>query len=111
MEPEMIINKTKKKSIAENYIICNSLSSKARGLMFSKKKNLIFIFDKEERISLHMLFVFFPIWAVYLNKDKKVVSIKKLNPFISMCYPKEKAKYIIELITQPRAKLGDILSW
>jgi len=107
----VIINKNTKKEISKDYIICSSVISKFFGLMFSKKKNLIFLFDKEERISLHMLFVFFPIWAVYLNDNKKVVYQKKLLPFISVINPKEKARYILELTKEPKIKIGDILSW
>jgi len=65
--------------------------------MFSKKKTLIFIFGKEKIIPLHMLFVFFPIDVLFLDKNKKVVEIKEnLRPF-SFYTPKNKAKYIIEL--------------
>ena len=84
---------------------CNSLWSKARGLMFSKKKDLLFIFKSEQYISLHMLFVFFPIWAIYLDKDKTVTKIKKLNPFVSSV--RGKAKYILELTEKSNLKIGD----
>ena len=90
---------------------CKTLISKTIGLMFSKKKNLVFIFPEEQRISLHMLFVFFPIWALYLNEKKQLVFMKKLYPFISTSYPKVKAKYIMELIELPNVKIGDILDW
>jgi len=97
--------------ICGSYDVCKSTFSKAIGLMFSGRRNLIFNFDEERRISLHMMFVFFPIWAVYLNDEKEVVNIKKLLPFISMCYPKEKAKYILELVEKPEIKVGDKLSF
>lgn len=79
--------------------------------MFSQKRNLIFVFDKEQRISLHMLFVFFPIWVIYLDKEKVVVHYQKLIPFLSLCYPKHKAKYVLELIDKPQAKNGDKMSF
>ncbi|MBR9698943.1 hypothetical protein GOV09_00610 [Candidatus Woesearchaeota archaeon] len=107
---EGIIN-SDNSTIAKEFKVCTSIASKMRGLMFSKKRNLIFVFPKEQRISLHMLFVFFPIWVVYLDEKKKVVAIRKLLPFISFCYPKEKAKYIIELAENPSLKTGDKLSW
>jgi uncharacterized protein len=109
VETRLIKNKTDKKTITKKYLICTSYFSKALGLMFSKKKNLIFTFEKEKKISLHMLFVFFPIWAVYLNKNKKVTQIKKLSPFISTT--SGKAKFILELIKKPKIKIGDILDW
>ncbi len=89
------------------YKICNSLWSKARGLMFSSKKNLVFVFDKEKRISLHMLFVFFPIDVLFLDKNKKIVEIKKnFRPF-NFYTSKEKAKYVIELVEDSNYKIGE----
>ncbi len=95
----------------ENYKICDTYLSKAFGLMFSRKRNLIFIFDKERQVSLHMLFVFFSLTAIYLNENKEVVYTKKLFPFISICNPKEKAKYILELIDNTDIKIGDKINW
>lgn len=76
--------------------ICKSLWSKTRGLMFSKKKNLMFVFDDEKRRSLHMLFVFFPIDVLFLDKNKKVVEKARLKPF-SFYKSKKKAKYVVEI--------------
>ncbi len=65
--------------------------------MFSKKKDLVFIFNKEKRVALHMFFVFFSIDVIYLDKHKKIVEIKEsFQPF--SCYmPKHKAQYVVEL--------------
>ena len=111
VEIKLIKNNNTNTTIAKKYSICSNIDSQMRGLMFSKKKNLIFIFPKEKRISLHMLFVFFPIWVVYLDKNKKTVDIRKLYPFISFIYPKQKAKYVLELTEKPKIKIGDIMRW
>ena len=88
------------------YKICKSIWSKARGLMFSRKKNLMFVFDKEQRIGLHMFFVFFPIDVLFLDKNKKIIEIKKnFKPF-TFYRSKEKAKYVIELTEKHSFKLG-----
>ncbi|MBR9691161.1 DUF192 domain-containing protein [Candidatus Woesearchaeota archaeon] len=79
------------------YKVCRSAWSKARGLMFSRKKNLVFVFDDEKRRNLHMFFVFFPIDVLFLDKDKKIVEIKKnFKPF-TYYKPKNKVKYIVEI--------------
>ncbi len=106
---EKIINQTKKTIVSEDFTLCNTQFKKARGLMFSKKKDLLFTFDKEKNISLHMLCVFFPIWAVYLNSDKKVTFIKKLLPFIGSSF--ERARYILETPGKPDIDIGDLLDW
>ena len=82
---------------------------KARGLMFSKRKNIMFVFDKEQIISLHMWFVFFPIDVIFLDKNRKVVEIKEnFRPF-TFYKSKKKAKYVIE-IADKELKEKDIKS-
>ncbi|MBW2978425.1 DUF192 domain-containing protein [Candidatus Woesearchaeota archaeon] len=87
--------------------ICKSVWGKSRGLMFSKKKNLVFIFNKEKRIPLHMFFVFYPIDVLFLDKNKRIVEIKKnFKPF-SFYTSKNKAKYVAELTEEHKFKIGD----
>jgi len=89
------------------YQICESIWSKARGLMFSKKKNLVFVFDKEKRIALHMLFVFFPIDVLFLDKEKRIIEIKNnFRPF-SFYTSENKAKYVVELTENNDYNIGD----
>lgn len=75
-----------------------SFYSKLKGLMFSmEQKNLAFVFYKERFVPLHMMFVFYPIDVVYLDKNKKVVEIKEnLRPF-QFYRPLRKAMYVLEL--------------
>ncbi len=78
--------------------------------MFSKKRILVFEFDKEKYHSLHMFFVFFPIDVIFLDKNKRVVEIKKnFKPF-TIYNSKKKAKYIIEIPAgriQDKVNIGD----
>jgi uncharacterized membrane protein (UPF0127 family) len=88
-----------------------------RGFMFKKyEMPLIFIFKKETYISIHMLFVFFSIDLIYLDKNKKVIELKKkVKPFIGGYFPKKKAKYLIEIkkgeILKKNIEMGDILEF
>lgn len=114
----MIVNKTKKTLLTKNKKILKNNFSKSLGLMFSKKINnrgLIFEFKKEKTHSIHMLFVFFPIDILFLNKNKEVVEIKEnLNPF-SFYTSKKHAKYFIELpagaVKRTKTKLNNTLSF
>lgn len=112
----MLKNITKNRILAKKSKFCKNIFSKAMGLMFSKKnKALIFIFNKEKIILLHMFFVFHPIDVLFLNKNKKVVEIKeKFKPF-TFYTSKNKAKYIIELpyttIKRTNTKIGDTISF
>ncbi len=95
----MIKNLTKNNIISKNVRFCNNPFTKAIGLMFSKKsgKSMIFIFKKEKIVPLHMLFVFYPIDVLFLNKERKIVEMKEnFRPF-SFYSPKNKAQCVIEM--------------
>jgi uncharacterized membrane protein (UPF0127 family) len=81
-------------------IKCESIFSRLKGLMFSKRLKdsaLLFVFPKESRISLHMFFVFFPIDVAFLNEKMKVVDLKqRLKPF-TVYTSKKPAKYVLEM--------------
>ena len=90
--------------------VCKTKFKKFRGLMFYKKKNLLFVLDKEEKFNagIHMLFVFYPIQVIWLDYRFKIVYIKRMLPFISFHIPKQKAKYIVEFVSkQNNFKFGD----
>jgi len=68
---------------------------KMRGLMFSRKRNLIFVFKRERRTGIHMLFVFFPLIVVWIDEKKKIMAFRKMLPFCS--FHEAKAKYVLEI--------------
>ncbi len=116
----MLYNETKRARIIEKTKIADSFFKRFRGLMFEKKENfnygLIFHLGTEGRInaSIHMLFVFFPIDAVFLDSKRKVVDIaRNLKPFTLNCMPKKAARYIVELPVGSAEKidLNDKLKW
>jgi uncharacterized protein len=110
------------KNITLNFIItrkekvCTSIFCKAFGLMFRTKKPtsaLVFAFNTERIVALHMLFVFFPIDVLFLDKGKKVVDMKKgFKPF-GYYSPKAKAMYVVELPTGMlgKTRIGDRISF
>ncbi len=109
----MIRNLTKKKIIAENTRICGDIFSKFMGLMLSKKqeKALVFEFEKEKSISLHMFFVFYSIDVLFLNEGKIVVDKKEsFRPF-TLYKSRKKAMYAVELpngtIKMTKTEIGD----
>ena len=69
--------------------INDTFFSRLRGLMFrkplGKNEGIILKFDSEQRIDLHMLFVFFPIDMIWI-RDGKIVKIERnarqFKPFI-----------------------------
>ena len=115
----MLYNKTQKKKIIEKVRIAEGFFGKFKGLMFEGGKNfdyaLVFDFWAESRISarIHMLFVFFPIDAIFLNAKKEVVDIARLQPFALNYTPKKAAKFVIELRAGKASgiKINDVLEW
>jgi len=108
----MITNTTAKKKVSEQEVIAKNIWRQALGLMFSKKKNLLMIFNKSKRISLHNFFVFYPLEIVVLDEKKKVVEIKKKFLPFTFWNSKQKGKYLLELgldNSKNKCKLGDTI--
>tara|TARA_Y100000310_G_scaffold264291_1_gene274918 strand:+ start:2765 stop:3103 length:339 start_codon:yes stop_codon:yes gene_type:complete len=112
----MIVNKTKKIVISEDEECCKSILSKAKGLMFSRRvwRPLVFFFDREQKVSIHMFFVFFPIDVVYLNEGRKVVCVKdNVSPF--RVVEPVNCKYIVELaensVKKYKIEKGDVIGF
>lgn len=80
------------------YETCNTFFQNFRGLIFSKKKNIMLVAKKESRFSsgIHSFFVFFTFDAYFLDKNKKVVDFKRIKPF-TIYIPKKPAKYVLEI--------------
>jgi len=85
--------------------ICEDIWSQARGLMFSKKKTLVFDFGREKKTPLHNWFVFFDLYVYYLDEDQTVVESGFMKPF-GWYNPKKDARYIIESPIDLGASVG-----
>lgn len=106
--------------LAEDYLLCETVGSKARGLMFRSKSYLdehclIFAFDKPQYHGIHMFFVFYPIDLLFLDDKFCVVELKKgFRPF-SLYNSECRAKYVLELLSgtidSTKTSVGDFVSW
>ena len=110
----MIINTNKNTVLAKRFKICKTMLQQARGLMFRKQTNLLFMLKRPKIVPLHMFFVFYPIDVIYLDEEMKIVELKEnFKPF-TMYNPKIPAKKILELkngtISASKSETGDILS-
>lgn len=101
-----------KKSIFENSRFVGS-----SGLMFRKKPGLneavILKGLGNSRLfsMIHMLFVFFPLYIIWLDNQKNVVDIKKAYPFQLFSAPRNPACYVIECIKLPEIRINDRLEF
>lgn len=106
------------KIIAKNKeIFSNAKYVNGFGLMFKKKlkkdEAVILTLPRESRINsaIHMIFVFYSIYAIWLDKEKVIVDIKKAHPFQPFLMPKKKSMYILECGYNPGLIIGDKLDF
>jgi uncharacterized membrane protein (UPF0127 family) len=96
--------------ISKKCKICKTFLSKLTGLMFRKLKDdeaLLFEFKKEKKLSIHMLFVFYSIKAIWIDENLKIVDIKKAIPFNPYISSNKKAKYLLETKDSKNIKIED----
>jgi uncharacterized protein len=105
----MIKNITTKKVLVKDFEICKTPFQKFRGLMFRKPTNLVFIFNRLMKVSLHMWFVFYRINVIFLDDKFKVVDLKKNFLPWTFYTSKKKCKYIIEIPSKVNVSIGDCL--
>jgi len=76
------------------------------GLMFRESlpydEGMLFVFDKEQKWSFHMKNTLIPLDIIWIDKDRKIVSIKKnaepcLKEPCPVIYPDKEAMYVLEL--------------
>jgi len=88
----------KKKIVIKDYILCDSIFSKMRGLMFRSrnfKKPLLFIWKKSGKYRIHSFFCrkFHAIWFL----KGKIIDDKIVNPWKCSVTPKGKFDELLEI--------------
>ncbi len=114
-----MILKANGKEVATDVDFACSLPEQIKGLMFSNQIHdeyaLVFVLKRPKKVSLHMLFVNYPIDAIFLDEEKRVIKISSLKPWIGTCSCKEDVKYIIETAhgksEKQNIKKGDVFEF
>ena len=81
---------------------CNSFFSKLRGLQFrrnlAKNDAIVLVHEKDsiKSTSIHMLFVFFPIAAIWIDNQGKVTNAQLAKPWRLYYASPEPARYVLE---------------
>src|SRR3989344_6185674 len=110
-----VVIKRQNKIIFNDVKYCDDFLSNLKGLMFSQKikqnQGLLLVAQKQSKLysAIHMIFVFFSIYAIFLDKEYKIVDIKKACPFNPLIIPDKPAKYVLETISKKDLKIGDKL--
>ena len=74
------------------------------GLMFRTKHTNPLLFELKSPRAIHSFFVFFPFVAVWLDKNNKVVEIKKVKPFTLHVLPKKHFAKLVEIPVNKKNK-------
>ena len=86
--------------IAKTIEFAKTKLRQAAGLMFRKEIpsgfSMIFVMDKPSDVSVHMLFMRFPIDVIFLDGEKKVRGFFRLNPWTGYKAMKD-IRYVIEM--------------
>jgi len=93
------VNFKGKKYLIKNYIVCDSIFSQARGLMFRPRTfrtPLLFIFKKSSKQAIHSCFVDGDFLAIWMNNGK-IVDKKIVKPWKFAVTPKEKFNLLLEI--------------
>lgn len=105
-------------TIANQVVFARNIFSQMLGLMLYKSIPqdfaMIFTLRKSTTLGVHMLFMRFPIDALFLNEDKRLVNIATLKPWVGHKHVKG-VKYLIEMnsgiVEEYGLKVGDQLSF
>lgn len=98
----MVENRTRGEVILSRVRWCRSFASRLRGLTFRRRlaadEGLVLAEGSESTLttSIHMLFVFFPIAAIWLDNDFRVVDKALARPFRPYYAPRRPARYVLE---------------
>lgn len=115
---EMAIwNKTQGERLLGYVRRCGGFLCRLRGLTFRRTmgddEGLLLVGHRESRVdtAIHMFFVFFPIAAIWLDRDGRVVDAQLARPFHPLYVPRAPARDVLEgpPTLLERVRIGDQL--
>ena len=98
----VVWNETRGERLLKRVRRCAGFLSRLRGLTFRRylddDEGLLLVGRRESRtdVAIHMLFVFFPIAAVWLDGSGRVVDARLARPFRPLYVPRASARDVLE---------------
>lgn len=102
-------NRTFEAELADNFL------SRAKGMSFRTEGKMLFVFPRESRPAIDMMFLSVPLRLVFLDSDKKVVDIQHAEPWNwdprtwKLYRPQKRSKYLLESTELLDVEEGDEL--
>jgi len=114
-----IVNKTRPLQKPLSVRLCDTFSCRFLGLMgrrsLAEDDGLLFVWEREGRLdtAIHMLFMRFPITAVWLDGGRRVVDVRLLKPWVGFGVPHLPARFVLELHPSRLSEfqIGDEVEW
>lgn len=114
-----LTHKATKQVLLTNVAWCDSFFSRLRGLMFrrtlSESEGIVLVENHESRFatSIHMLFMFFSIAAVWLDSKFRVVDMCPAKPWRLFYASRAAAQYVVEASPSllEKVSIGDELEF
>jgi uncharacterized membrane protein (UPF0127 family) len=103
---------TAKGPVSFSVEVADNEDKRAHGLMFRRSlkpdEGMIFLFDREEAITMWMKNTFIPLDMVFIGKDRRVIDIaRNTEPFSTdIIGPKQPALWVLEINGGAAAKAG-----
>ena len=97
--------------------VANNFWKRMVGLSLSRKNNMFFPLPYEDKWSLWMFAVRYPIKMIFIDKNRIVIDIKEAEPLTlnpktwKTYFPKENCKYILETPFNLKIRIGDKVNW
>jgi uncharacterized membrane protein (UPF0127 family) len=115
----VLVNRRTGQVLATQLRLCNTFWTKLRGLMFRRSlkpgEALVFSYARESIAgsSIHMFFVPFPIAAIWLDAERRVVDQALARPFRPYYASRAPAQYLIEGAPEllAHAERGDVFAF
>jgi uncharacterized membrane protein (UPF0127 family) len=114
-----VVNRQTGAVLARSARWCSSRASRLRGLQYRRRlepgEALILVKPRDSifNSSIHMLWVFFPIAAVWINSQGQVTSTQLAKPWRPYYASPKPARYVLEAAPSllEHVKVGDVLDF
>ncbi len=103
MKKVRICNATRPQTLPVVAEYCASFFTQLRGLMFRRslpdQHGLLLVGSSDSRVnsSIHMLFMFFDITAVWINSQNQVVDVRLAKKWRPAYISRQPARYVLEI--------------
>lgn len=82
--------------------VADNFFRRAKGLSFRSKGKMLFVFPRETRAAIDMVFLSRPLWLYFIGSEKNVLEVQKAEPWSwnprtwKLYRPEKSYRYLLE---------------